>query len=189
MYFRRHCRTMLVRKLNGSRHPAIYINDLAYADDICLLAESFDGVECSLHRIETSAADIGLTINLNKTKAMHLGQISVRHVRFANGDPVDSCDKLLYLWVPTYNAKTVFRSRLSKAWAAATKFRPIDNSKANYAIKIGLSISCRIRTVVRTRMSSVVFDCSGQTWLSIQTYSPLCSRGSLPWLHIKRRVD
>ena len=117
----------VVRKLNGSRHPAIYINVLAYADDIC-----------SLHRHETSAAEVHLKINLNKTKAMHLGQISVRHVRFANDDPVDSCDKFVFLGVPTSNAETVLWSRLSKAWAAATKFRPIVNSRANDAIKIGL---------------------------------------------------
>ena len=111
---------------------------LAYADDICLLAESIDDVECSLHRLETSAAEIGLTLNYNKTKAMHLGQASVRHIRFANGDPVDSCDKFEYLGVPTSNAETVFRSRLSKALAAATKLRSIFSSKANDAIKIGL---------------------------------------------------
>ena len=35
------------------------------------------------------------------------------------------------------NAETVFRSRLSKAWAAATKLRSIFNSKANDSIKIG----------------------------------------------------
>ena len=97
-----------------------------------------DDVECSLHRIETSAAEIGLTINYNKTKVMHLGQTSAWHVRIANGDPVDSCDKFEYLGVPTSNAETVFRSRLSKAWAAATKLRSIFNSKANDSIKIGL---------------------------------------------------
>ena len=96
----------VVRRRNGSRHPAIYIGVLAYADDI-LLAESIDDVECSLHRLETSAAEIGLTINHNKAKAMHLGQASVRHVRFANGDPVDSCDKFEYLGVPTSNSETV----------------------------------------------------------------------------------
>ena len=69
---------------------------------------------------------------------MHLGHASVRHARFANGDPVDSCNKFEYIGVPTSNAETVFRSRLSKAWAAATKHRSIFNSKANYAIKIGL---------------------------------------------------
>ena len=128
----------VVRKRNCRRHPAIYIGVLAYADDICLLAESIEDVDCSLHRLETSVAKIGLTINYNKTKVMHLGQTSARHVRFANGDPVDSCDKFEYLGVPTSNAETVFRSRLSKAWAAATKLRSIFNSKANDSIKIGL---------------------------------------------------
>ena len=122
----------------GRRHPAIHIGALAYADDFCLLAESIDDVECSLHRLETSAAEIGLTINYNKTKVMHLGQTSARHVRFANGDPVDSCDKYEYLGVPISNAETVFISRLSKAWTAATKLRSIFNSKANDSIKIGL---------------------------------------------------
>ena len=69
---------------------------------------------------------------------MHLGQTSTRLVRFANGDPVDNCDKFEYLGVPTSNAETVFRSRLSKAWAAATKLRLIFNYKANDSIKIGL---------------------------------------------------
>ena len=108
----------VVRKRNGSRHPAIHIGVLAYTDD---MAESIDDVKCSLHWLETSAAEISLTINHNKTKVMHLRQASVRHVRFANGDPVDSCDKLDYLGVPTSNAEMVFQSRLSKAWAAATK--------------------------------------------------------------------
>ena len=98
----------VVRKRNGRRHPAIYIGVLTYADDICLLAESIDGGECSLHRLETSAAEIGLTVNYNKTKAMHLGHASVRYVRFANGDPVDSCDKFEYLGVPTANTETDF---------------------------------------------------------------------------------
>ena len=98
----------VVRKRNSRRHPAVYVGVLAYADDICLLAESIDDVECSFHRLETSAAKIGLTINYNKTKVMHLGQAFVRRICFVNGDPVDSCDKLEYLGVPTSNAKTVF---------------------------------------------------------------------------------
>ena len=35
----------VVRKRNGSRHPAIHICVLAYADDISLLAETIDVVE------------------------------------------------------------------------------------------------------------------------------------------------
>ena len=99
----------VVRIRNGRRHPALFIGVLAYADDIYLLDESIDDVECSLHRLETSTAEVGLTINYSKTKTMHLRQSSDRHVRFTNGDPVDSCDKFEYLGLPTSNAETAFR--------------------------------------------------------------------------------
>ena len=59
-------------------------------------------------------------------------------VRFANGDPVDSCDKFDYLGVPTSNAEAVFRSHLSKAWAAMNRLHSIFISKMNNAIKICL---------------------------------------------------
>ena len=95
------------RNRNDSRHPAIHIGALAYADDICLLAESIDDVESSFHRLECSAAKIGLTINHNKTKAMNFWQVYVRQVRFRNSDQVDSCDKFEYLGIPTSNAETV----------------------------------------------------------------------------------
>ena len=41
----------VVRKRNGSPHPALHIGILAYADDICFLAESIEDVECSFHRL------------------------------------------------------------------------------------------------------------------------------------------
>ena len=124
---------------------------LAYADDICLLAESIGDIECSLHWLESIAAEIGLTINHNKTKAIHLGQVYVRHVRYANSDPVDSCDKIEYLGVPTSNAETFFLFRLSKAWAAAIKLSSIFNSKVNNAIKIGLCRSAVESTLLYKR--------------------------------------
>ena len=98
----------MVRNRNGSRHPAIHIGVLKYADDICLLAESIDDVECSLYQLENSAAENGLTINHNKSKMMNLAQASFRYVRFVNADPVGSCDKFKYLGVPTSNAKRFF---------------------------------------------------------------------------------
>ena len=59
----------VARKRNSSRHPAIHISVLAYAYDICLLAESIDDVECSLHRLVTSTTDIGLSIKQNQRDA------------------------------------------------------------------------------------------------------------------------
>ena len=70
----------VVRKRNDSPHPAIYIGVIAYTDDICLLAESNDLVVCSLHRLETSATEIGLTINHNKAKG-DAHRASLRQIR------------------------------------------------------------------------------------------------------------
>ena len=51
----------VVRKRNGSRLHAMHIGVLSYADDICLQTESINDVECSLHRLESFAAEVGLT--------------------------------------------------------------------------------------------------------------------------------
>ena len=59
----------VVCKRNGSRHPAMHIGVLAYADDICLLDESTDDAECSLHRLESFSAKIGLTTPRRCTSA------------------------------------------------------------------------------------------------------------------------
>ena len=48
----------VVSKRNGSQHPAIHIGVLVCADDICLLAESIDDVECLLHRLESFVVEI-----------------------------------------------------------------------------------------------------------------------------------
>ena len=135
---RQHNVDFVVCKWNGSRHFANHIGALSYADNIFLQAESIDDVKFSIHRLNSFAAEIGITINHNKTNAMHLGQASVKHVRFANGDSADSSDKLEYHRVPTSNAETPYWSWLSKAWAAMTKLRSIFNTKANDAIKVGL---------------------------------------------------
>ena len=89
-----------------------HIISLAYAEDICLLAESIDDDQCSLHRLENSAAEISLAISHNKIKMMHLWLASIRHVHLANGDPVDSCDELEYL-----QRRNGSSSRLSQARA------------------------------------------------------------------------
>ena len=78
----------VVSKWNGSRYPAIHVGALAYADDICFLTESIDDVECLLNRLESSAVEI----SHNKSTAMYIGQSTVIHVRFVNGEPVDSRD-------------------------------------------------------------------------------------------------
>ena len=81
--------------------------------------------------------------------------------------PVDSCDKFKYLGVPTSNAETVFRSRLSKAWAAATNLRSIFNAKANDSIKIGLCRSA-VKSIRRIQDTLSALLHSTQLWNEFQ---------------------
>jgi len=46
------------------------LEDLDYADDICLLALRFCGMEEKLKRLKEEAELVGLHININKTKGM-----------------------------------------------------------------------------------------------------------------------
>ena len=128
----------MVRKRNGSRHPAINFGVLAYADDICLLAESIDDFECSFHRLERFVAEIGLAINHNKTKAMHLKQVFVRHVRFANGDPVNSCDNWNTSKYPHPTPKRFFDLVYPRHWQPRLSSNKVFSSKSNDAINKGL---------------------------------------------------
>ena len=175
----------MVCKWNGSQHPAIHIGTPAYTDDICILAESIDDVECPLHRHESSAAKIGLTINHNKTKAMHLRQASIRHVSFANGDPVDSCDKFEYLRVPTSIAETVLQSCLSKAGAAMTKLRSIINSKLNDPIKIGLCLSA-VESILQYGLKCFPLTLTLQEKLDTAYRRILCYAF---WVHFPDRIS
>ena len=97
------------------------------AFSITLMISVFWSNQLTTSNVPSSARDLcrrnGSNYKPQQNQGVHFWQASVRHVRFANGDPVDSCDKFEYLGVPTSNADTVFRSRLSNPWAAATKLR------------------------------------------------------------------
>ncbi len=53
---------------NGSRHPAKFINDLDFADDIALLESSIPRAEQQLNTPSSEAYEVELEINLDKTE-------------------------------------------------------------------------------------------------------------------------
>ena len=52
------------------------INDLRYADDITLLAESEEGLESLLMKVKEESEKIGLKLNIQKTKIMSSSPIT-----------------------------------------------------------------------------------------------------------------
>ena len=56
------------------------INNLRYADDTTLLAESKEEVKSLLIKVKKESEKIGFNLNIQKTKVMASGPITSRHI-------------------------------------------------------------------------------------------------------------
>ena len=59
---------ILLKAENGRRHPAQYLTDLDFADDLGLLSEQVSDAESLLQSLEDAASLVGLYCNESKTK-------------------------------------------------------------------------------------------------------------------------
>jgi len=57
------------------------LENLDYADDICLLAQRFCDIEEKLKRLKEEAKLVGLHININKTKGMRVNKSNMQKFR------------------------------------------------------------------------------------------------------------
>ena len=60
----------------GSRLPREYINNLRYADDTTLMAESEEELKSLLMKVKEESEKVGLKLNIQKTKIMASGPIT-----------------------------------------------------------------------------------------------------------------
>ena len=74
---------------------SLRISDLAYADDVVLLSESKEAAQCFLTRLAKYAGQIGLRINVGKTKAMSVcgGNLNLS----LEGGPIKEVSSFCYL--------------------------------------------------------------------------------------------
>ena len=63
---------LTLSRCRSSRHTTQHISDLDFADDITHLSDMLSEPELRLHKVETSARSIGLVLNAEKTKHMHI---------------------------------------------------------------------------------------------------------------------
>ena len=71
----------------SSRYPAVRIGALVYADDIAITCDTIDQAKNVFRCLEMNASDVGLKINLEKTKILHAGH---------NSQPTSYKDKRIY---------------------------------------------------------------------------------------------
>ena len=69
------------------------INNLRYADDTTLMAESEEELKCLLRRVKVESEKVGLKLNIQKTKIMASGPITSREI---DGETRKQCQTLFF---------------------------------------------------------------------------------------------
>ena len=70
------------------------INNLWYADDITLMAESEEELESLLMKVKEESKKVGLKLNIQKTKIMASGPITSWDI---DGETVETVDDFIFL--------------------------------------------------------------------------------------------
>ena len=116
------------------------ITDVDFADDIALLSEDIRTATELLHRVESAAANIGLFVNVDKTKVMTL------NIEEQAGDLLSRSggiivEDFIYLGSWIDGTERDIKVRKGKAWATLHRLRNIWNSKLSQKLKIRLFIA------------------------------------------------
>ena len=74
----------------GIKNAGRNINNLRYADDTTLMAESEEELKSFLMKVKEETEKVGLKLNIQKTKIMESGPITSRHIQW----------ETLFFWAP-----------------------------------------------------------------------------------------
>lgn len=133
------------------------LEDLDFADDICLLAQRYTDIQAKLHSLQEEAELVGLKININKTKEMRLNARTAEALEL-HGKVVEEVTLFQYLGsivTAGGGAKEDVRSRIKKANVAFIQLYPIWRNR-------NLSLRTKIR-IFNTNVKSVLLYAS-ETW-------------------------
>ena len=77
-----------------SRLPGVNINNLRYADDTTLIAESEEELKSLLMKVKEESAKVGLKLNIQKTKITASGPITSWQI---DGETMETVTDLIFL--------------------------------------------------------------------------------------------
>jgi len=86
--------TGLEEALGGIKIARRNINNLKYADDTTLMAESEEELKCLLMKVKEESEDVGLKLNIQKTKIMASGPITSWQI---GGETVETVSDFIFL--------------------------------------------------------------------------------------------
>ena len=96
------------------------INNLRYADDTTLMAESEEELKSLLIKVKEESEKVGLKLNIQKTKIMASGPIILWQI---DGETVETC-QTLFSWAPKSLQRVIAAMKLKNAYSLEGKLWP-----------------------------------------------------------------
>ena len=116
----------------GVNIGGIRISNLRFADDIDLIDEDIDSLQCQIEQTTEAAEQAGLLVHTKKTKTMVFGERNIDSNIQVAGETIENVDKFEYLGsVLTWdnNCSEGIKRRIGKATGAMASLKHIWNSK------------------------------------------------------------
>ena len=93
------------------------VNNLRYADDTTLMAESEEELKSLLMKVKEESGKVGLKLNIHKTKIMASGPITSWQI---DGETVEQC-QTLFFWAPKSLQMVTAAMKLKDAYSLEGK--------------------------------------------------------------------
>ena len=101
----------------GNKIAGRNINNLRYANDITLTAESEAELKSLLMKVKVESEKVGLKFNIQKMKIMASGPITSWHI---DGETVETC-QTLFFWAPKSLQMVIAAMKLKDAYSLEGK--------------------------------------------------------------------
>ena len=106
----------------GIRTAGRNINNLRYADDTTLMAESEEELKSLLIKVKEESEKVGLKLNIQKTKIMPSGPITSWEI---DGETMETVSDFIFLGAPKSLQMVTAAMKLKDAYSLEGKLWPI----------------------------------------------------------------
>ena len=131
---------LLLKARSSSRHPAKYITDTDFADDISLISSSLQNAQDLLLSLENAANCVGLYLNESKTEYMinSAKTFDTFEMKTLNGYILKLVNDYKYLGSYISSSEKDFNTRKGMAWSACNDLHKIWVSDLHLNMKIDI---------------------------------------------------
>ena len=125
----------MLKPRQSSRHPAQYLTDLDFADDLGFIAQSIHDAEYLLQALEQAANQVGLHCNESKMEYTSTSP-DPYDLKSLNGSSIKRVEDFKYLGSRITDSQKDFNIRKALAWDACNKLDKIWCSNLPSILKI-----------------------------------------------------